>query len=221
VIRAWCRNWCRWGVLLIALRGKTTAPVDSWADDVAAALSTLRDRAADIDRALFDLDGGGETLEQIDDRLYALRGLARKLGCAPAGIVTAWDRLRAEHQAGVNAEDQVGALTAALAAAKQTYDRLAADLSAARAKARTTLDRAVMKELPPLKLDKAIFVTEQIITEPGPTGIDQLRFMVAPNPGLPPAPLDKNGFGRRVVASVVGPEGCFGHAREHGAHDDF
>jgi DNA repair protein RecN (Recombination protein N) len=67
-------------------------------------------------------------------------------------------------------------------------------LSTARTKAAKNLDTAVNGELPPLKLEKAIFATElsqMAETEWNETGIDRARFMVATNPGEPFGPIGR------------------------------
>jgi len=54
------------------------------------------------------------------------------------------------------------------------------------------LDRAVAKELPPLRLDKARFHADvALLAESGwgPHGADQVRFLIATNPGQTPGPL--------------------------------
>jgi DNA repair protein RecN (Recombination protein N) len=59
-------------------------------------------------------------------------------------------------------------------------------LGAARRAAATRLDRAVTRELPPLRLDKARFHAEVAVLEEGvwgPGGADSVRFLIATNPG--------------------------------------
>jgi DNA repair protein RecN (Recombination protein N) len=66
--------------------------------------------------------------------------------------------------------------------------------SNARKKAAAKLDRAVNREMPPLRLEKARFVTTvEEREEPGWTadGIDKVAFLVSTNPGVPEAPLGK------------------------------
>ena len=56
------------------------------------------------------------------------------------------------------------------------------------------LDRAVAKELPPLRLDKARFRAEVVALEErdwGPAGTDPVRFLIATNPGQELGPLGR------------------------------
>ena len=64
-------------------------------------------------------------------------------------------------------------------------DKAANDLSAKRAKAAGKLDRAMMAELAPLKLDRAQFEAQVTVSAPGPDGADSVTFTVATPPGAP------------------------------------
>ena len=81
---------------------------------------------------------------------------------------------------------------ATVTAARAHYQHAAERLSAARAEAAAKLERAVSKELPPLRLDRARFLvslTPRAEAEWGPLGVDSVRFLIATNPGQEPGPL--------------------------------
>jgi len=97
------------------------------------------------------------------------------------------------------------ALEAASTAAKKDFDKAAASLSAARTKAAQKLDKVVAKELTPLKLGKAQFSTaiETSATQPMSSGIDQVEFMVATNPGASAGPLKTIASGGELSRFVL------------------
>ena len=66
-------------------------------------------------------------------------------------------------------------------------------LSAGRRKAAKALDKAVQAELPPLKLERARFITEIATDEESrdPAGFDRVEFWAQTNPGTRPGPLMK------------------------------
>ena len=67
-------------------------------------------------------------------------------------------------------------------------------LNKGRLEAAARLDTAVIKELPPLKLERALFETQVVALSEedwGADGIDRVEFMVATNPGAAPGPLGK------------------------------
>ena len=88
---------------------------------------------------------------------------------------------------------------------KAAYDKAAKALSKIRATAATKLDRAVAKELAPLKLGKAAFETKIETDEARPTsdGYDAVEFMVATNPGAPAGPLKTIASGGELSRFVL------------------
>src|SRR5690606_38578258 len=98
-------------------------------------------------------------LEDIEERLYALRGLARKHGVAPDALCDLHATLRQRLDALEGSEVALGHLRMEADAARQRYAEAASALSKARRAAATRLDKAVAGELAPLKLDRAAFRT--------------------------------------------------------------
>ena len=97
---------------------------------------------------------------------------------------------------------------AAVEAAQVTYDTAAAMLSATRQKAAGQLDAAVMAELAPLKMERAVFQTEISPADPGPEGTDAVAFTVATNPGAPSGPLNKIASGGELSRFLLALKVC-------------
>ena len=134
-----------------------------------AALGALEEARAHLDAALRTADHDPHELEKIEERLFALRAAARKYNVP----VDRLEMLAARYAADLRLIDagaqRLAALEAAAQEATERYRAAAAALSAARAKAAETLDKAVNAELKPLKLERAKFSTE-IVTEPDTPG---------------------------------------------------
>jgi len=141
-----------------------------------------------IDSAALAFDFEPDRLEQTEERLFELRGVARKLGVAverlPSLRLAFAERLRA-------AESSEATLIAAEArkmAARAAYLSAAGTLTSSREAAGQRLAVSVMGELAPLKLDKARF---RVAVEPlpeeraGPGGMDRTVFEISTNPGAP------------------------------------
>jgi DNA repair protein RecN (Recombination protein N) len=140
-------------------------------------------------RAL-ELDPGG--LERAEERLFALRAAARKHGVPVDGLAALRDGFETRLAAIEDGGAQIKALARSAKAAEETYTEAAGKLSAARAKAATRLDRAVAKELEPLRLGAARFKTELTGLDRADwsaDGADRVRFVVATNPGAPAGPI--------------------------------
>ncbi|WP_394760512.1 DNA repair protein RecN [Phenylobacterium sp.] len=143
---------------------------------------------AAVEAAAEAFDFEPDRLEKAEERLFDLRGLARKLRVSVEELPTLRtsfaERLRAVETSG----DTLRAAEAALAAAREAYLAEAGKLSAARRAAGERLAKAVMAELAPLKLDKARFqvaVTAQPEDKAGASGLDRIAFEIATNPGAP------------------------------------
>ena len=147
-----------------------------------------------LSRAVSEAEADPRGLEAIEERLFALRGMARKHAVPvvelPALLETFAARL-ATLDAGT---EELARAEAASRAARTAYREAAAALSEARSTAAERLAAAVARELAPLKLDRARFVvsrTELPEAQWNARGADTVRFLVATNPGSAPGPLDK------------------------------
>lgn len=190
--------------------GPALAAVERAALETEEALTALRAAASEL-----ELDAG--RLGAVEDRLFALRDLARKHGVA-AEALPAWRGELAERLAAIDSGGaRMAELERAAADAGAAYQTRAEKLSRARAKAAKSLDRAVNAELGPLKLDKAVFRTrlERLESDAwNAQGLDRIAFEVATNPGSPPGPLAKIASGGelsrfllalKVVLAAVNP----------------
>jgi len=176
------------------VKDKAGGRLDAAAAALERATVEARDAAAELEAQARALGGDSHSLEQIEERLFALRALARKHNVAVDGL----SALHAEIAAKLGAlEDGGGAvetLKRAASEARAAYVKAADQVSAARRAASAKLDQAVMKELKPLKLEKARFATVLTALEEadwGPQGRERVHFEVAVNPGAPAGPLAK------------------------------
>ncbi len=140
-------------------------------------------------RAL-ELDPGA--LDQVEERLFSLRALARKHSIAVADLPLLREKI-GERLALIDAGAESAIVWEKKAAAlRETYVAVASRVSKAREKAAKRLDAAVAAELKPLRLDKARFrtvLTPLPETEWGEHGGERVNFEVATNPGAPFGPL--------------------------------
>ena len=169
---------------------------DSEAAPALAAIERAEEALAEAETLLSRLaaEAGADPrlLEAAEERLFALRGAARKHGVAVAELPALLDSLAARLAALDTGTQALAALEQTARAAADAYRDAAAALSAARGKARLRLERAVAAELPPLRLDRARFsvdVAPLAETGWGPEGTDAVRFLIATNPGQTPGPL--------------------------------
>ncbi|HET9936349.1 MAG TPA: DNA repair protein RecN [Methyloceanibacter sp.] len=177
---------------------------------VAASLARVLEETnaaqAKVEEALAATAFEPEALERAEERLFALRALARKHKVPVDALAELVQRLEAELAALDTSEAKGAELARAAAAARKTYEGLALALSAARKEAAARLDLEVAGELGPLKLDKARFTThiETVeLAQGGPSGIDRVAFWVRTNPGTDPGPLMKVASGGELARFIL------------------
>jgi DNA repair protein RecN (Recombination protein N) len=133
-------------------------------------------------------------LEAAEERLFALRAVARKHGIQVLALPEFYADLRTRLAALESGVADIAALTKETTRLRADYVAQAAALSALREAAARALEAAIGAELPPLKLERARFVVERSMlpeTAWGARGADAIRFLIATNPGETPGALDK------------------------------
>jgi DNA repair protein RecN (Recombination protein N) len=172
------------------------------------AMAELSDAQAGIETSLNAMAFNPSELEEVEERLFAIRGLARKYDVLAdeLGTFTAEQRTKLDHIDG--GEDDIMALTKAVMDARATYDIAAGALTAKRQKSAASLDRAMAKQLAPLKMERAVFTTDVTLVPAGPDGCDAVAFTVATNPGAPSGPLNKIASGGELSRFLLALKVC-------------
>jgi DNA repair protein RecN (Recombination protein N) len=175
---------------------------------LARAVAELSDAQQGVESCLNALDFDPHELEQIEERLFAIRALARKHNVQPDDLATFGADLAQKLQAIDLGAGEIAALEQQLEQAQADFDAQADRLSLARHKAAGELETAMSDELAPLKLERAVFVTEVETTAAGPDGIDIVTFMVATNPGAPAGPINKIASGGELSRFLLALKVC-------------
>lgn len=177
-------------------------------DALGRALGEVADAIAGLEAALDQLAFNAHELEEVEERLFAIRGLARKHQIAPEDLPAFAEDLRARLARLDAGAGDLAALRQAAAQAQAGYDTAAQALSAARAAAALRLDQAVMAELAPLRMERAVFETQITPADPGPEGCDMVAFSVATNPGAPAGALGKIASGGELSRFMLALKVC-------------
>ncbi len=181
-------------------------------DEALAALdrsmNELGEAVSGVEACLDGLHFDAADLENTEERLFAIRALARKHQVAPDDLPQLREELSGRLDALDRGAEGLDGLRAARDAAAADYDAAAEVLGQARAEAGTRLDRAVSAELAPLKMERAVFRTVIEPAEPGPEGRDAVSFTVATNPGAPSGPLAKIASGGELSRFLLALKVC-------------
>ncbi|WP_434613121.1 DNA repair protein RecN [Tabrizicola sp. M-4] len=172
------------------------------------ALIELGEAQQGVEECLAALDFNPAELEALEERLFAIRALARKHGVLADELGVLAGELRGRLAALDSGEAGIAAKAKAVVQAEAAYAAEAAGLTAARRAAAARLDAAMAAELAPLKMERAVFATEVAAGEPGPEGVDAVTFTVATNPGAPSGPLNRIASGGELSRFLLALKVC-------------
>ena len=199
---------------LEAMRG-VDAALDLLADRADALAVEADDLAGELRRYGEAVDAPPGRLDEVEERLALFDKLKRKHGGTIAAVLEHADTCRARRDELAGAEEAAAGATAALERARTELTVRAAGLRTAREAAADGLARAVVDALAGLAMEGASF--EARVTpraDHGPSGGDEVEFLIAPNPGVPAGPLRDTASGGELsrvmlalmsVAAVGGP----------------
>ena len=173
-----------------------------------------------LDTALVNADEAGEEIEAasnevslnqneldaVEERLFALKALARKHNTIIEELPQVWQQMEENLRNLELGEDDIENLRKLEEAAYKDYVKKATEVSQARLAAALRLDGKIQAELPDLKMEKARFMT-QISTKPenqwNENGRDDVCFMVSTNPNTPYGSISKIASGGELARFML------------------
>jgi len=181
--------------------------LDALAGRVHALALEAEDAAADLRRYAEAVQEAPGRLEEVEERLAGFERLTRKHGGTVAAVLEHARACRARRDELTGAAEALPELQRALDQAEGELVRTGEQLRAARHTAAPALGQAVRERLGALAMEGAGFEAE-LAPQPewGPTGGDAVEFMIAPNPGVPAAPLRETASGgelSRVMLALM------------------
>jgi len=154
-----------------------------------------------------DITNSDYSLEEVDDRLYALKAQAKKHNCDVDSLNDKREELAAQLNDIENFDSLISEKLKKIEISKQAYFKIAEKLSGLRKKNAKILEDLIHKELPSLKLENAKFsVSHNSLPEDNWTeqGMDKIEFLISTNPGSPLAPLNKVASGGEMSRFILG-----------------
>jgi DNA repair protein RecN (Recombination protein N) len=180
-------------------------------DELAGRLAALRIEAQDLGgelrRYADSLEAEPGRLQEVEERLEQYDRLERKHGGSVAAVLEHAERCRAERERLEQAEVATERAEAELERALTERGELAAELGERRREAAPRLAERVREELAVLAMEDASFeVRLEPRDEIGPSGAERAELMLAPNPGVPAAPIREAASGgelSRVMLALM------------------
>jgi DNA repair protein RecN (Recombination protein N) len=166
----------------------------------------LRDYCEQACADALDGAGGELSLEALEERLAAIERLARKHGGSIRAALDYAASARERHEQLAGAEVALARAEQELSAAQGTLHEHVLALRRARRAAAPRLARAVREQLDSLAMGQASFEVALSEREPGAAGGDSVEMLIAPNPGVPAAPVREIASGgelSRVMLAIL------------------
>lgn len=147
---------------------------------VAEISETIRPENPDID-----------TLDSIEERLFAIRAAARKHRVSADELPNKLAEMEQQLNAIDNSDAELKKCQNDVNKFAKIFDEVATTVSNIRKESAQDLRQKILIELPDLKLGSADFMVDITKSEPSQNGTDGIVFMIKTNPGTPFAPLHK------------------------------
>lgn len=161
-------------------------------------LEGLRSAEINLDEATRDLDRYNDHLEAdpgrlniVESRLAEIDKLRRKYGQNIEEILAFYDRVSQDLQLVEGADERRITLRKQSEKLRADYAKLAAELTIARKKAATALEKKIDNELKDLNMERSRFTIAVTSADWGPTGADRIEYRISTNLGEESKPLTK------------------------------
>ena len=176
------------------------------ADRAAAQVTESDDLASDVRRYAEGVDADPSRLAELQSRSDLLHDLRRKYGDDVASILAHADRAAAELETLRQSETRLALLDDEERDARGSLAKAAKQLHDARSKAGVTLASAVEAQLKDLALARCAFSVHLEPRDPDATGADDVRFLIAPNPGEAAKPIEQIASGGELSRIMLALE---------------
>jgi len=175
---------------------------------LSSAISKLAIAQQDIDEYLSSTNFNPLDLEKIEERLFAIRALARKHDVLPNNLNAFSQKLIQKLEHSKISAEKIKKLEAKLSQSKIDFDKYADDLSKIRKKTAIDLEMAMATEMAPLKLENSKFIVSINTKKPTEDGFDEVTFIVSTNPGAPAGPINKIASGGELSRFLLALKVC-------------
>jgi DNA repair protein RecN (Recombination protein N) len=173
-----------------------------------AAALNLEEASYELRDYLGRLEANPARLEEIEGRLAVIDRFKRKYGQSVAAVLDFLDEVR-RHLASVeNTGERIAQLRDRRAALASEYESQAAELSRLRGSAACRLAKRVEAELAQLAMERTVFRIDTAPAAWSGHGADRVDFLVSPNPGEPPRPLEKIASGGELSRIALALKTC-------------
>ena len=188
--------------------GKSDGPFDDALASLSRASTELGDAVGIIEGLVDTLDFDVHELEMLEERLFEIRGLARKHKISSDQLPQFKAELENKIEEFSFGAETLSSLEGKIREYDLEYNVAAANLTKSRLVAGTKLDKLVTGELPFLKMENAHFETNIIPTSRSADGCDEVSFLVSTNKGTAKGPIGKIASGGELSRFLLALKVC-------------
>lgn len=189
--------------------------LDNVAFNLSSAISKLSIAQQDIDKYLSSTNFNPLELEKIEERLFAIRALARKHSVLPNELNAILKELIKNQENLKLDKEEIIYLEKKLSQQKGDYDKYAHYLSKMRKQAAKELEFAMGNEMAPLKLQHSKFIVNINLRNANEDGVDEVAFIVSTNPGAPAGPINKIASGGELSRFLLALKVCLAKSNQN------
>lgn len=142
-------------------------------------------------------------LEEIEERLFAIRAAARKHRISGDELNAKLNEMRSQLESIDNSDAELKKLKSDVKNKSAEFGKYAKQLTQMRKISGENMRTQILAEFPDLKLGQADFMVNITETSPGVHGSDEITFMIKTNPGTPFAPLHKIASGGELARLML------------------
>ncbi len=190
------------------IRGGSEEEVRNVQDSLERALMEVEEAERSVDEFKRKMDFDPFELENLENRLFAIRALARKHNVQPDDLYNYWKSMENKGSELIEEKQKLQDLDKARNTSYASYLKKVSVLSKVRHEAAQKLDKQIRAELPPLKLENAVFQTSVEEGQEGPSGKDSIQFLASTNPGVPIGPINKIASGGELSRFLLALKVC-------------
>lgn len=195
--------------------------IDGALGDIRATLEPAVIAVQEASYALRDyvdkLEADPARLEEVETRLALMERLKRKYGGSLDAVLVFVEDLERKINGIENADVRMAELRKHREIVVKAFEELSAQLTDARREAAGRLSRAVEKELEELAMERTVFRIEVKPGEWNESGADAVRFLVSPNRGEEPKPIEKIASGGEISRIALALKSCLMRSQHAGA----
>lgn len=170
---------------------KLDPSLDKMAEQLEPSLYIIEEMATECRNYLETLDFSARDLEQVEKRLQQIKDLCKKYGPTIEEVLAFGEKAQGQLEKWENTSERIQQLERITAESLDIYRNGAEKLSKKRRDLALILEEKVSRELKELAMPDALFSVAITKSEPGSRGMDQIEFLISPNPGEPLLPVAK------------------------------